>query len=589
MGTHPVTLTVTDNEGAPDSATVNIIVDPVPNQSPTAVATNTTPKTGKAPLSVSFSSAGSGDTDGTITYSWSFSDGGSSTVGEPDPRLRQPRHLHRDVDRHRRRRRARTRRRSTNIVVVSNQAPTAAAGATPLTVKEDKVVTFSSAGSGDSDGTIASYGWTFGDSGTSTAQNPTHIYANPGSYTATLTVTDNNGATGTATVVVTVLANQAPTAVANATPQTVREDKPVAFSSSASVDSDGTITSYSWAFGDGGTSTSANPSHTYANPGSYTATLTVTDDDGATHSASVVVTVTLNNAPTAGINASPASGPAPLNVSFSSTSTDDGTIVSYAWTFGDGGTSTSANPSHTYAAGSYTASLTVTDDGGKTGTTTVGITAATPPAVFDAPTSPVVMTGADLPALVGTAPSNIVAFKFNQVSGSPVWTQVPVQVDQRKVVPFGYVPERQRLHRDDGHGLWRGQRRGQPCPSRRPRPRCSTRMPTPGSGPTRTPTSMPMTSWCSWRSTRAARSRAPTRVSPRAWWPAAVVAVQVQETRVDGGPGWVYLFRSTTLNPAAGQNYVTYNFALTSGQRTRPRTSVGGSRDRPGTRRRRRS
>ena len=64
VGTHPVTLTVTDNEGAPDSATVNIVVDPVPNVPPTAAATATSPTTGKAPLAVSFSSAGSHDNDG---------------------------------------------------------------------------------------------------------------------------------------------------------------------------------------------------------------------------------------------------------------------------------------------------------------------------------------------------------------------------------------------------------------------------------------------------------------------------------------------------------------------------------------------
>ena len=50
------------------------------------------------------------------------------------------------------------------------------------------------------------------------------------------------------------------------------------------------------------------------------------------------------------------------------------------------------------------------------------------------------MTGAELPSLVGTAPSQLVAFKFNLVSGSPVWTQIPVQVDQRKNINFGFYP-----------------------------------------------------------------------------------------------------------------------------------------------------
>lgn len=56
------------------------------------------------------------------------------------------------------------------------------------------------------------------------------------------------------------------------------------------------------------------------------------------------------------------------------------------------------------------------------------------------PTAPVVVTGADLPALVGTPPSSIVAFSFSGAGGTPTWTQVPVQVDERKVVGFGSQP-----------------------------------------------------------------------------------------------------------------------------------------------------
>jgi subtilisin family serine protease len=58
----------------------------------------------------------------------------------------------------------------------------------------------------DSDGSIASRSWTFGDGGTSTAQNPSHTYAAAGTYTVTLTVTDNLGATGTTSHTVTVSA-----------------------------------------------------------------------------------------------------------------------------------------------------------------------------------------------------------------------------------------------------------------------------------------------------------------------------------------------------------------------------------------------
>ncbi|MEV6876666.1 PQQ-dependent sugar dehydrogenase [Amycolatopsis sp. NPDC051128] len=71
------------------------------------------------------------------------------------------------------------------------------------------------------------------------------------------------------------------------------------------------------------------------------------------------------------------SGPAPLTVNFSSAGSTDpgGSALRYSWNFGDGTTSTEANPSHTYAAGNYTALLTVTNAAGATGTASITITA----------------------------------------------------------------------------------------------------------------------------------------------------------------------------------------------------------------------
>ena len=145
-----------------------------------------------------------------------------------------------------------------------------------------------------------------------------------------------------------------------------------------SSDSDGTVVSRDWTFGDGGTSTATNPSHAYALAGTYTVTLTVTDDDGATDSTSASVTVTdpPNIAPVAGFT----SNVTDLSVAFTDTSSDsDGTIVSRSWTFGDGGSSTAANPSHTYAtAGTYTVTLTVTDNDGATDSASASVTVTAP-------------------------------------------------------------------------------------------------------------------------------------------------------------------------------------------------------------------
>jgi PKD repeat protein len=84
-----------------------------------------------------------------------------------------------------------------------------------------------------------------------------------------------------------------------------------------------------------------------------------------------------NQPPGAVASANPESGTAPLSVQFSSDGSNDpdGSIVAYAWDFGDGGSSSEANPSHTYnAAGTYQASLTVTDDDGTSQGDTVVIT-----------------------------------------------------------------------------------------------------------------------------------------------------------------------------------------------------------------------
>jgi PKD repeat protein len=121
-----------------------------------------------------------------------------------------------------------------------------------------------------------------------------HTYATGGTYTVTLTVTDDDGATDTATKQVTVTgpppANVTPTAVIGSPDITGLSVK---VSGSGSSDSDGTIAGYAWTYGDGGTATGVSPAaHVYATGGTYTITLTVTDDDGATDSATRQVTVT---------------------------------------------------------------------------------------------------------------------------------------------------------------------------------------------------------------------------------------------------------------------------------------------------------
>jgi PKD repeat protein len=154
----------------------------------------------------------------------------------------------------------------------------------------------------------------------------------------------------------------------------------VAFNATASSDSDGSIASYSWSFGDGTTGAGVTTSHTYTAAGTYTARLTVTDNQGATGTLSSTITVSgANQTPAASFTATPTTGTAPLVVSFNgaSSSDPDGSISSYAWSFGDGTTGSGATISHTYnTAGTYTATLTVTDNRGATNSTSKTISAS---------------------------------------------------------------------------------------------------------------------------------------------------------------------------------------------------------------------
>jgi len=141
-----------------------------------------------------------------------------------------------------------------------------------------------------------------------------------------------------------------------------------------SSDGDGWVSEWSWSFGDGSDSIEQDPAHTYAAAGSYTVTLTVTDDDGAPNSTSQDVTVTepsANTPPTATFTFS-CNG---LTCGFdASGSTDDGAIVGYSWSYGDGSTGGGLTTSHTYAtAGTRTVTLTVTDDDGATSTATAPV------------------------------------------------------------------------------------------------------------------------------------------------------------------------------------------------------------------------
>ncbi|MBU0982367.1 MAG: PKD domain-containing protein [candidate division Zixibacteria bacterium] len=252
-------------------------------------------------------------------------------------------------------------------------APVANFSGSPTSGTEPLTVAFTDA----STGSITSWAWTFGDGGTSTAQNPGHTYTSAGTYNVSLTVTGPGGSDAeTKTGYITVNPCVAPTAGFTGSPTSGDYPLNVTFSNSSTG-----ATSYAWTFGDGGTSTATNPNHTYTAAGTYTVVLTATNscgNDVFTRTNYITVTTPPCYAPVAAFVGSPTSGDFPLTVNFTDNSTNSPT--SWSWTFGDGGTSTAQNPSHTYtAAGTYTVTLTATNACGSDGETKTGYITVTEP------------------------------------------------------------------------------------------------------------------------------------------------------------------------------------------------------------------
>ncbi|MGN6568852.1 MAG: PKD domain-containing protein [Flavipsychrobacter sp.] len=213
-----------------------------------------------------------------------------------------------------------------------------------------------------STGSPTSWSWDLGNGTTSTLQNPSTTYVTAGTYTVKLTASNSSGSnTKIVTGYITVLASPivsftASDTIASCPPQTIT------FTNTSVPGASGT-TSYTWDFGDGTGSTSVNPSHTYTTAGAYNVSLVVTNSNGCSKSLVKSSYIQMTAKPTAGFSASnTTSCTAPATISFTNSTTG---ATSYSWDFGDGGTSSTASPSHTYSsAGTYTVRLIATNSAG---------------------------------------------------------------------------------------------------------------------------------------------------------------------------------------------------------------------------------
>jgi PKD repeat protein len=344
-GPFDVSLTVVDAEGLSHRKTSRITIDPAPvNTPPTAGFTHTCDA-----LSCTFANTSSDAAPGTITtYAWTFGDKATSGLASPTHTyaVTGPTEF------------------TVTLTVTDNEGATddetqtitvtPAAPVNPPSAGFTYTCTllacsFVSISTDVAPGTIVKYAWTFGDGATAAVNKPSHTYSVSASteFTVTLTVTDNDGGTAVATRTVTV------------DPVPALNNPPIssfAYSCAAAActfistakDPDGApIPTFAWTFGDGAEAVGNKPVHTYTISAvtKFTVTLTVTDDQGATAVASQTITVN----PDASANIPPTASFTPRcygeGCVFINNSTDavPGAIVSYAWTYGDGATSSSRN------------------------------------------------------------------------------------------------------------------------------------------------------------------------------------------------------------------------------------------------------
>jgi PKD repeat protein len=274
-GSFTARFTVTDSLGGSASSTTAIAVA----APPLVVTCTASPTSGSAPLFVSFASVVSGGV-GSYAYDWNFGDGSPhaatanaahtyTAAGSYTATLTITSGVHVKT--------------CTQAVSVTGSTMTVTCTASPTSGVAPVTVAFGATASGGP--SSYSYLWDFGDTATSTAQNPTHTYSNPGLYHAVVTVT-SGGQTAqcqkdvSVTQLLAVDCTAAPTS------------GPAPLSVFFNVWAAGGIGLYTfnWTFGDGFTSTEIEPNHVYAAPGTYTATVTVKSGD-QTKTCSQVITV----------------------------------------------------------------------------------------------------------------------------------------------------------------------------------------------------------------------------------------------------------------------------------------------------------
>lgn len=339
-GDYNVVLIATSDKGCKDTSETTLTVYPTPNPDFSA--------TEECKTEATEFTDGTSITSGSYSSSWDFGDGNTSSSsdashtyaadGSYTVKLITTSTANGCAD-------------SVSKSVTVNPLPTASFTATNMCFGDSlKPVNNSSLNNGNS--------WDFGDGNTSSDASPAHLYSNSGSYTVKLVTTTNKGCEDSTTANVSV-ANQP---LADFTVDDDCVHNSLVFKNATSV-ACGTVSTYEWSYGDGNSetvNTLSNPTHQYATPGTYDVQLVITLANNTTDTARRTVTVWAQ--PTASFTNSSACEGNLMQFTNTTTPQTSTTLSSFAWTFGDGGSSNLKNPTNTYTnSGSYTVSMIAED------------------------------------------------------------------------------------------------------------------------------------------------------------------------------------------------------------------------------------
>jgi len=357
-GTYTVKLTASSATGGSSTKIREGYITVSPSGSGPTAAFTVDKRSGPKPLTVQFTDQSTG---GPTMWAWDFGDGGTSMVASPSYTYQEAGVY--TVSLTASNTAGSDTKTEKDYISVTGDIPPPVAmfEATPLSGSAPLTVQFTDL----SIGPPTSYAWDFGDGGTSTEANPSHVYSAGGTYTVKLTVKNSGGShTMTRENYISVggsgiVADFSGTPTSGTVPLTVQ------FTDLST----GGPTMWAWDFGDGGTSMVASPSYTYQTPGTYTVKLTASSQTGGTSTKvrEGYITVSPAGGIVADFSGMPTSGTVPLTVQFTDLSTGGPTM--WAWDFGDGGTSMVASPSYTYQTpGTYTVKLTASSQTGGTST-----------------------------------------------------------------------------------------------------------------------------------------------------------------------------------------------------------------------------